>query len=572
MTDQANSETPGPELYEAACAYAARGWAVFPCVAGGKLPYKEKDFFEHGVNEARTSPYWVGAYWKRWPKANVGLAAGEESGFWVLDADIKAATDDKPGENGFETLQTLERLFGEPLPETLGQHTPSGGRHWLFRWPGRPVKNSARSRLGPGLDTRSTGGYILAAPSIHPNGGRYAWIGSPDSTPIVPAPEWVVRLLMGEPEDLEWLRQRLDGRALPAYLAKRIGQPAPPAPRANSTKAERLSAYARAALDDEVKTVRQTGPGNQNNALNEAAFKLGGLVATGALPESLVMQHLMAAALSWTIDSSRGRWKPEHLEKIISGGIDAGRKHPREVEPAVQQQRRSQHQRRRREAPSPAALGVQMAAGRAVWAAKAELAGTPAAAFLAAHGVDPATAGPWIGFGEVDYLHGMDGDEPVCLGRFPALLTGMARWPDRDGKPEVRAVLATFLSPHGGQTATISDPQTGEVLPPRRLIGAWQGAAARLGKLGDGDRLHIAVEPVVGLQTRNAYPGVPVWVGGPPAALLHLVLPETVRDVIVIGADAASDETRSRVARALGGGGRVTVRFTRWTRYGGARG
>jgi hypothetical protein len=569
------TEVAGPELFEAAAAYAARGWAVFPCVAGDKLPYKEKDFFEHGVNDAKTSPYWVKQYWTRWPKANVGLAAGEQSGFWVMDADIKDAVGDKPAENGFETLQILEGLFGEPLPETLGQNTPSGGRHWLFRWPGRPVKNSARSRLGPGLDTRSSGGYILAAPSIHPNGGRYAWIGSPDSTPIAPAPEWVIRLLMGEPEDLDWLRLRLDGRELPAFLAKRIGQPVPKAAaRAPSTKTERISAYARAALDDETKRVRQTGPGNQNNALNEAAFKLGGLVATNALPEDLVRQHLMAAALGWSIDPRKGGWDPAHLEKIIDGGIAAGRNHPRDVpEQPERQQRRYQPQRRHRGgAPSPAALGVQMAAGRAVWNARAaSLTDTPAAAFLAANGVDPATAGPWFGFGEVEYLHGPDGAEPVCIGRWPALLAGMARWPDREGKPEVRAVLATFLSPDG-RMATIADPSTGEVLPSRRLIGAWQGAAVRLGKVS-GERLHLTTGAVIGLQTRNAYPGVPVWIGGPVSALLHMALPETVRDVIVIGADAASDELRGRVARALGGDGRVTVRFPpRRARNGGGHG
>ncbi|MCG5239544.1 bifunctional DNA primase/polymerase [Azospirillum doebereinerae] len=556
------TETAGPELFAAASSYAARGWAVFPCVAGGKLPYKEKDFFEHGVNDAKTSPYWVGAYWKRWPAANVGLAAGESSGFWVLDADIKAPTDDKPGENGFETLRILEELFGEPLPETLGQDTPSGGRHWLFRWPGRAVKNSARSRLGPGLDTRSSGGYIVAAPSIHPNGGRYAWIGSPETTPVAPAPEWVVRLLMGEPDDLEWLRLRLDGRELPAFLAKRIGQPVPAASRAlNSTKTERISAYARAALDDEVKKVRQTGPGNQNNALNEAAFALGGLVETGALPEALVHQHLMAAALSWTIDPRKGGWKPEHLEKIIGGGITAGRSHPREVPAPKEQPRRFQQQRRRRGEPSPAALGMQMAAGRAVWALRSPtLDGTPAAAWLAANRVDPATAGPWFGFAELDYLHGPDGAEPRCVGRFPALLAGMARWPDRDGKPEVRAVLATYLTPDGSDTASVHDPDTGEVLPARRLIGAWQGAAVRLGRLA-GERLHLTTGAVVGMQTRNAYPGVPVWIGGPVSALLHLSLPDAVRDVVVIGADTASDELRARVARALGGDGRVTVRF-----------
>ncbi len=557
------TETPGPELREAAASYIWRGWPVFPCAERQKVPCKENGLFEHGVLDAKTSPYWVKQFWTRWPRANVGLAVGEVAGFWVLDADIKPPTEDKPGEDGFQTLALLEDLFGEPLPATLGQNTPSGGRHWLFKWPDRPVKNSARSRLGPGLDTRSTGGYILAPPSIHPNGQRYAWIGSPE-TPILPAPEWVIRLLIGDPEDLDWLRLRLDGKELPAFLAKRIGRPVPPAAKVSPVKSERLSPYARAALDDESKRVRQTGPGNQNNALNEAAFKLGGLVETGALPEDLVFQHLMAAALQWSIDPRRGAWNPEHLDKIIRGGIEAGRKNPREV-PEPQQrepQRRYTGRRGRRGGePSGAALGVRIAAGRAVWGQRQPLAGTPAAAFLSANGVDPAQAGPWWGFAEVEYLHEPQGGEPYTVGRFPALLGGMAQWPDRDAKPEVRAVLASFLTPEG-RPADIHDPHTGEVLPARKLIGAWTGAAVRLGRLS-GERLHVATGALIGLQTRLAYPDVPVWIGGPMGALVHLSLPDSVRDVVIVGAGKASPESQARVARALGSDGRVTVRIPR---------
>lgn len=554
------TEKPGPELVAAAADYAARGWPVFPCVAGQKIPYKEKDFFEHGVLDAKISAYWVGQYWRRWPTANVGLAVGEAAGFWVLDADVKEAVGDKPGENGFETLAVLEGLFGEPLPATLGQETPSGGRHWLFKWPGRAVKNSARSRLGPGLDTRSSGGYILAAPSIHPNGGRYAWSGPVETTPILPAPEWVVRLLMGEPEDLEWLRLRLDGREIPAFLAKRVGQPVPAASRARpAPKPETLSPYARAALDDEVKTVRQTGPGNQNNALNEAAFKLGGLVETGALPEALVHQHLMAAALSWSIDPRKGGWSHDHLTKIITGGIEAGRKSPRDVPPPPERAPRAAPRRRRADAPTPVAVGVQIAAGRAVWSARQPLADTPAAAFLNANGVNAANVGPWFGFAEVEYLHAPDGGEPLCLGRFPALLAGMARWADQ-GQPEVRAVNVTYLD-GAGRLASVHDPLTGELLPSRKLIGAWHGAAVRLGKLA-GDRLHLATGVLGGLQARGVYPAIPAWIAGPPSAMAHLALPAAIRTVIVIGAGDTPEEQRARVARALGGAdGRVTVRF-----------
>ena len=40
------------------------------------------------------------------------------------------------------------------------------------------LKNSVK-KLAPGLDTRGIGGYVIAPPSLHPNGKRYAWQGQP---------------------------------------------------------------------------------------------------------------------------------------------------------------------------------------------------------------------------------------------------------------------------------------------------------------------------------------------------------------------------------------------------------
>jgi hypothetical protein len=47
------------------------------------------------------------------------------------------------------------------------------------------VKNSA-SLLGPGLDVRATGGYVLVPPSV--TRGRYRWA---DRAPLAP-PHWLL--------------------------------------------------------------------------------------------------------------------------------------------------------------------------------------------------------------------------------------------------------------------------------------------------------------------------------------------------------------------------------------------
>lgn len=72
-------------------------------------------------------------------------------------------------DSGDETLSVLEAAHGK-LSDTAV--TGSGGRHYVFRYPkGRSIPN--KTKFAPGFDTRSTGGLIVVAPSIHIGGNRY---------------------------------------------------------------------------------------------------------------------------------------------------------------------------------------------------------------------------------------------------------------------------------------------------------------------------------------------------------------------------------------------------------------
>jgi hypothetical protein len=108
----------------------------------------------HGFKEATTDEETIRNWWSKRSAANIGVAMGHISGAVVIDVD---------GLEGEENLKALP-----PLPETFTVHT-ARGRHLYFAYT-EPLRSR---RLAPGLDFKADGGYVLAAPSIHPSGARY---------------------------------------------------------------------------------------------------------------------------------------------------------------------------------------------------------------------------------------------------------------------------------------------------------------------------------------------------------------------------------------------------------------
>jgi putative DNA primase/helicase len=154
---------------EAALDLARSGFAVFPCRPRGKEPKTE-----HGFKDATRDEAQISRWWTIWPDANIGLPTGGRNGIMVVDPD---------GEKGEKRLAELRRQIGE-LPSTVESATGEG-RHLFFELPEGcgPVPSSA----GDGLDVRADGGYVIAPPSIHPNGKRYEWIeDAPETFALAP--------------------------------------------------------------------------------------------------------------------------------------------------------------------------------------------------------------------------------------------------------------------------------------------------------------------------------------------------------------------------------------------------
>ena len=186
-------------LLEAALSYIRRGWPVLPLK--GKLPLTE-----HGSKDATLNESQARSWWEKWPDANIGLATGHR--FFVLDVDVK--------DGGLDSYEYLLHQHGQ-FPDTIEQVTGTGGKHILFSLPADfPVRNSA-SQLAKGIDIRGKGGYIVAAPSIHPETRQeYIWDGAKEfaDQQLAPAPAWLVA----------WLKNGGDRKADPAAapIAKKL--------------------------------------------------------------------------------------------------------------------------------------------------------------------------------------------------------------------------------------------------------------------------------------------------------------------------------------------------------------
>lgn len=207
-------DVTGMAVREAALAYARAGIYVLPVKRGAKHPGSLVG--ESWEQKASIDPDVIADWWEKWPRANVGICPGK-SGLLVFDLDKT------------DNLDHLPRDIADELRSAVYQRSRDDDRgHYLFT-DSIGFGNTAGG-WRPWGDVRGVGGFLMAAPSIHPETKkRYRWVRA-GTVPPMPA---MLRELVGTstletqealtPDELEdFLSQHDQGRDTTA-LDKMVG-------------------------------------------------------------------------------------------------------------------------------------------------------------------------------------------------------------------------------------------------------------------------------------------------------------------------------------------------------------
>lgn len=273
--------------------YAGEGIPIIPLKPRGKAPLTK-----NGYKDATSDPEILAVWAEKWPDANIGIRTGRMSGLLVLDVD--------PPKGGIESLKKLEAEEGSCASDW--EVASGDGSHRYFRDRSSLELRNTTGEIGgkpyPGLDIRGEGGYIVAPPSIHPNGNAYRWVKQEGEAPFAP-------IFLYKPPK------------------KEANKPLAPLTQPGTPSSVAL-AYAEAVLEREIKALSSTTEGSRNDALNRAGFNLGTLIGAGVLDRELAEEHLWAAATANGLidDPEDGEDK---VRSTIASGLNAGIDKPRDL-------------------------------------------------------------------------------------------------------------------------------------------------------------------------------------------------------------------------------------------------
>jgi Bifunctional DNA primase/polymerase, N-terminal len=291
----------------AAVAAAQRWLPVFPLVPGQKRPAWSgwEQRASRDLDDIRSWPIRTTGY---------GIACGP-AGLIVVDLDMAKDGEQLPPDwvnvigvhDGADVFAELAERAGASLAEafeTLTVATPSGGTHLFYQAPaGVELHNTART-IGPMIDTRARGGYVVG-PGSQTEAGTYR------ATHLVkpaPLPGWILDLLTK--------RRQATAGAVAGVPAPRSGS------RSAGGPVRQPERYAAGVLARAVAAVESAPSGKRNHTLYAAARNCLEFIQSGHLTEVEVRSELAAAAERRGTNSQS---LPGEVQRTIDSGLSAGR-------------------------------------------------------------------------------------------------------------------------------------------------------------------------------------------------------------------------------------------------------
>ncbi|MET7619035.1 bifunctional DNA primase/polymerase [Streptomyces sp. NPDC005408] len=265
---------------DAALYATERGYAVFPLSINKtpaiKSPHDRGHSCKgdcglagHGVHDATSVAAHARILFDLAPRA-AGYGISCIGQFVGLDLDRKNGVD------GVASLNQLATEHGFAIPQTMTVCTPSGGFHlWLSIPAGVTVPNSA-GRLGPGIDVRGTGGYVVG-PGSWGKAGQYEVHPRLGEVDVQPVPDQLLKLMLP-----------------------------PPAPK-RPVRRESLQCTADAALNGLLRVVLGAPEGTRNDRLYWAAAKAWAHVGDGHIDALTAEAALVDAAVSTGLAEAEAR-------------------------------------------------------------------------------------------------------------------------------------------------------------------------------------------------------------------------------------------------------------------------
>lgn len=283
-------------LKGAGVGYLLDGYSVIPLV--GKVCPTGWKVYQHNRVHITDLKWWEEMGWLK----NIGIVCGRISNnLVVIDLD------------GQDAINLFKPVFGDLMARTFTVRTGSGLHVYLHT---DTLPNNRKVVLGDnhsGIEIRGEGQYVVAIPSIHPTTQKpyEIHVRKPAAriNGLWDINAWLDTLETPKTRDFEPLpKDDKDSQALGktegVVFLDRHGK-----------AVKNPKAYATAALVDECGRVRRAGGGNHNNALYQAAQRMGQLANMGLLNRSEVTRVLLDAARGWSgIERER-----EILATIASG-------------------------------------------------------------------------------------------------------------------------------------------------------------------------------------------------------------------------------------------------------------